>query len=188
MENSEKSPNLIIPKKEMLELSIISILVSIFPVADILISDLEESFFQFEFNFRTFKYIADRISFFIISFLIPIIFAFALNLFSGNKLFQNQKRKLIFQIIIGIIYIIYFTFFSPVSMFCIALTNDSGGILEEIILLTYFVTILALPVYLSGKLQIFQKGKLKIFQEIVKRIIFILYVYFIFLQLFKIIY
>lgn len=73
-------------------------------------------------------------------------------------------------------------------MFCIALTNDSGGILEEIILLTYFVTILALPVYLSGKLQIFQKGKLKIFQEIVKRIIFILYVYFIFLQLFKIIY
>lgn len=45
MGNSEKSKNLIIPKKEMFGLSILSILVSIFPVADILISDLEESFF-----------------------------------------------------------------------------------------------------------------------------------------------
>lgn len=172
----------------MLGLSILSVFVFIFPVLYILISDLEESFFQFEFNFQTFKYISDRISFFIISFLIPIIFAFVLNLFSGKKLFQNQKRKLIFQIFIGIIYIIYFTLFSLASMFCIALSDDSGGISEEIILLTYFVTILALPVYLSGKLQIFQKGKLKIFQETVKRIIFILYIYFIFLQLFKIIY
>lgn len=172
----------------MLELIILSVLVFILPVADILINGLEEPYKQFVFDFQTLQYIYNRIDFFVINSLIPIIFAFVLNLFSGKKLFQNQKLKLIFQIIIGIIYIIYFTLFSLASMFCIALSDDSGGISEEIILLTYFVTILALPVYLSGKLQIFQKGKLKIFQETVKRIIFILYIYFIFLQLFKIIY
>lgn len=159
MENSEKSKNLIIPKKEMLELIILSVLVFILPVADILINGLEEPYKQFVFDFQTLKYIYNRIDLFVINSLIPIIFAFVLNLFSSNKLFQNQKLKLIFQIIIGISFILYYTFYCLLSGSVRAIFDHDFSILEEIESIIETLLIFIMPVYAIKKLPAIQQKK-----------------------------
>lgn len=147
MENSEKSKNLIIHKKERLELIISFIFFCIIPFIYVYLSDgftdnLNEIYFYL---------------FCFYLFFIPFFFVLGANLFSGIKIFQNPKIKLAFQIFLGIICIVYFSFCSFLTSFFFL----EGNLLCHIIGNLYFCIILVIPFYVIGKLPVLQKGNEK---------------------------
>lgn len=142
MENSERSKNLIIPKKAMLELIISFIFFCVIPFILIYFSD-------------GFAKILN--AFCVYLFFIPFFFVLGANLFSGIKIFQNPKIKLVFQIFLGLVCIVYFSFCNLLTGFFFYETNLFGCIISSLYLSIIFV----IPFYIIGKLPVLQKGNEK---------------------------